>query len=328
MRRREFVGGLASTIIALPSFARAQSATLPVVGFVYGGSNDPLVNNVSAFRKGLNELGYVEDRNVAVEYHWLNGQYDRIPMLIAELVRRRVAVIVTPSTPAAALAAKGATRSIPIVFSAAQDPVQLGLVASLSRPGGNVTGIDYFSNQITAKRLSLLHELLPKAVRIAVLINPANAPNARATLKELQETAPAIGLQLDIINATTISEIDTAFAKFADIRPDAIFIGGDAFLYSRRRQIAISAMREKIATAFASKEAVVDGGLMSYSTDIVDMNYQVGIYTGRVLKGEKPADMPVLQQTKFLFTINIQTARALGIDVRPAVLSVADEVIE
>jgi putative ABC transport system substrate-binding protein len=249
-------------------------------------------------------------------------------MLVADLIRRQVAAIATPSTPLAALAAKAATATIPIVFSAPGDPVQLGLVASLGRPGGNVTGINYFSSEVVAKRLRLLHDMIPRAVRIAVLINPANTSTAEPTLQELHEAAPAIGLQLQILNATTIDEIDAAFATLTNDRPDALFVGGDAFFYSRRGQIAMLAVRERIPAAFGSNDAVANGGLMSYSTDLTDMFRQVGVYTGRVLKGEKPADMPVIQVTKFMVAINLQTARALGIEVPPGLLSIADEVIE
>jgi putative tryptophan/tyrosine transport system substrate-binding protein len=229
-------------------------------------------------------------------------------------------VIATLAIPVAALAAKAATTTIPIVFSAAGDPVQLGLVASLARPGGNVTGINYFSSEVVAKRLRLLHDLVPKAVRVAVLVNPANSLTAEPTLREVQEAAHVI--------AKTIDEIDAAFATFANERPDALFVGGDTFFFSRRAQIATLAVREKIPAAFASSDAAVAGGLMGYSTDLADVLRQVGVYTGRLLKGEKPSDMPVLQQTKFVFTINLKTARALGIEVPPAVLSIADEVIE
>ena len=328
MRRREFITLLGGAAAAWPLAASAQQLALPVVGFITGGSDGPSGRTTAAFRKGLNEIGYVEGQNVTVEYHWLEGHYDSVPALVADLVRRQVTVIATPATPLAALAAKAATATIPIVFSAAEDPVQLGLVASLARPGGNVTGINYFSSELVAKRLRLLHDMVPKAVRIAVLVNPANALTAEPTLREVQEAAHTIGLQIQIFNATTVDEIDAAFATLANERPDALFVGGDAFFFSRRGQIATLALREKIPAVFASSDAVAVGGLMSYSTDIVDMVRQVGVYTGRVLKGEKPADMPVVQQTKFVFTINLQTARALGIEVPPAVLSIADEVIE
>jgi putative ABC transport system substrate-binding protein len=328
MKRRQFITLLGGAAAAWPLVARAKQPALPTVGFISGGSAEHATQNLAAFRKGLNELGYVDGQNVMVEYHWLGGQYNRVPLLVADLVRRQVAVITTPATPLATLAAKAATANIPIVFSAAGDPVQLGLVASLGRPGSNVTGINYFSSEVVAKRLRLLHDLVPKAVRIAALINPANTSTAQPTLRELHEAAPAIGLQLQILNATTTGEIEAAFAVLANNRPDALFVGGDAFFYSRRRQIAALAAREKIPAVFGSSDAVADGGLMSYSTDIADMFRQVGVYTGRVLKGENPADMPVLQATKFILAINLQTARALGIEVPSGVFSIADEVIE
>ena len=325
MKRREFIA-VAGGSLAWPIAARAQRSVIPVAGYISGGLSDPSLT--AAFRKGLNEAGYVDGQNVTVEYHYLAGQYDRLPTLVADLVRRQVAVIVTSATPLATLAAKAATTKIPIVFSAAGDPVQLGLVTSLAHPGGNITGINYFSSEVVGKRLRLLHDLVPKAVRIAVLINPANASTAEPTLRELHEAAPAIGLQVQIFNATTIDEIDAAFGKLTNDHPDALFVGGDTFFYSQRRQIATLAIREKIPTVFASSDAVADGGLIGYSTDLTDTIRQLGIYTGRVLKGEKPADMPVLQQTKFLFAINLQTARALGIEVPSGLLSIADEVIE
>jgi putative tryptophan/tyrosine transport system substrate-binding protein len=326
MRRREFIALVGSTVAAWP--ARAQQSGMPVVGFIIGGVAEADARFAAAFRKGLIETGYVDSQNVMVEYHWLEGRYDNVPALVADLVRRQVTVIATPATPVAALAAKAATATIPIVFSAAGDPVQLGLVASLARPGGNVTGINYFSSELVAKRLRLLHDLVPKAVRVAVLVNPANSLTAEPTLREVQEAAHIIGLQIKIFNAKTIDEIDAAFATLANERPDALFVGGDAFFFSRREQIVTLAAREKIPAVYASSDAAAAGGLMSYSTDLADVLRQVGVYTGRVLKGEKPADMPVLQQTKFVFTINLQTARALGIEVPPAVLSIADEVIE
>ena len=282
---------------------------------------------VAAFRKGLNETGYVEGQNVTVEYHWLEGQYDRLPALMADLVRRQVAVIATPGN-VPALAAKAATATIPIVFGVGDDPVKLGLVASLARPGGNATGINFFVQEVVAKRLRLLHELVPKAVRIAVLVNPANASAAETTLREVQEAAPTIGLQIQILNATTIGEIDAAFAILARERPDALFVAGDAFFISRRVQFATLTARDRIPATYSVREHVAVGGLMSYGTDLADAFRQVGVYTGNILKGAKPADLPVMQSTKFEFVINLQTARTLGIEVPPGVLSIADEVIE
>jgi putative ABC transport system substrate-binding protein len=325
MKRRKFIAALGGAA-AWPVLARAQQPVLPVVGFINAGFSEPWID--AALRKGLNETGHVDGQNVTMEYHWLEGQYDYLPSLVANLVRRQVAVITISATPLAALAAKAATATIPIIFSAAGDPVQLGLVASLARPGGNVTGVNYFSSEVVAKRLRLLHDLVPKAVRVAVLINPANTSTAEPTLRELRDAAPTLGLQLQILNAATIGEIDAAFARFARERPDALFVGGDTFFYSRRAQIAMLAVREKIPAVFGNRDAVTAGGLMSYSTDLAEVVRLLGSYTGRVLKGEKPADMPVLQMTKFILAINLQTARALGIEVPSGLLSIADEVVD
>jgi putative ABC transport system substrate-binding protein len=283
---------------------------------------------VAAFRNGLNVTGYVEGQNVTVEYHWLENKYDLLSALVADLIRRQVAVIATPGNTPATLAAKAATATIPIVFGVPQDPVQLGLVPSLARPGGNATGINFFFTEVLAKRLRLLHDLVPKAVRIAVLVNPANAPLAEITLREVKEAAPTIGLQIQILNATTIGEIDAAFATFARVRPDALFVAPDAFFTDRRGQFATLTARDRIPAAYANHEFVAAGGLMSYGTDLADMFHQVGVYTGSILKGAKPADLPVLQSTKFVFAMNLQTARALGLTVPPSLLAIADEVID
>jgi ABC-type uncharacterized transport system substrate-binding protein len=298
---------------------------MPVVGFVNAGSSDaPLA---AAFRKGLNEAGYVERQNVTVEYHWLEGPFDRLPALMAELVRRRVAVIATPAGILAALAAKAATTAIPIVFGVGEDPVKLGLVASLARPGGNLTGINFFNSELVAKRLALLHELVPKAVRIAVLVNPANVPDASA-LPDILDAARAIGLQIQVLNASTSREIEAAFASLVRDRADALFVAPDIFFVTRRVQLATLAAHHRIPAAYAGREVVEVGGLMSYATDRADMFRQVGAYTGQILKGAKPADLPVLQSTKFEFAINLQTARALGLEVPPQLLASVDEVIE
>jgi putative ABC transport system substrate-binding protein len=327
MRRREFItllGGAA----AWPLAARAQQPAMPVVGLVTGGSPEAAVRMGGGFRRGLNEGGYVEGQNVTVEYQWLDGQYDRLPSLMADLVRRRVAVIATPGSNPAALAAKAATTTIPIVFGVGADPIELGLVASLARPGGNATGINFFVADIAAKRLGLLHDLVPKAVRIAVLINPANASTAEATLRDMPEAARAIGLQIVVLNASTGLEIEAAFATLVRDRADALFVGADAFFNSRRVQLANMAARHAIPTAFAVREYVDAGGLMSYGTSLADMYRHVGAYSGRILKGARPADLPVLQSTKFELVINLQTARMLGLTVPDKLLVAADEVIE
>jgi putative ABC transport system substrate-binding protein len=327
MRRREFVT-LLGAAAAWPVAANAQQPAIPVVGLVNGSSLDASARDVAEFRKGLRETGYVEGQNVMVEYHWLEGQYDRLPALMADLVRRRVAVIATPGTTPGTIAAKAATATIPIVFGIAEDPVQLGLVASLARPGGNATGSNFFSLEVVAKRLQLLQELVPKAVRIAVLVNPANAASAESTSRSAKAAASTIGLQIQIVNAATIAEIDAVFAAFARERPDALFIAPDGFLFSRRVQFATLTARERIPASYTSRDEVAAGGLMSYGTDLADTFRQVGVYTGSILKGAKPADLPVLQLTKFALVINLQTARALGIEVPPSLLAGADEVIE
>jgi putative ABC transport system substrate-binding protein len=325
--RRQFAAGLSGATVAWSLTARAQQPALPVVGFIRVGSPDTSVGYVAAFRKGLNESGYVEGQNVTVEYHWLAG-HDQMQALVADLVRRQVAVIATPGTTSAALAAKAATATIPIVFGTGEDSVQLGLVASLARPGGNATGINFFVNEVVAKRLRLLHDLVPKAVRIAVLVNPAGGPSTESTIRDVKEAASAVGLQIRILTAGTIGEIDAAFATFGQERLDALFVSGSAFFLDRRVQFATLTARHGIPATYSARDYVAAGGLMSYGTDVADMFHQVGVYTRRVLKGEKPADLPVLQSTKFEFVINLQTARELGIEVRPNVLSIADEVIE
>jgi putative ABC transport system substrate-binding protein len=327
MKRRDFITLLGGATVAWPLAARAQQNTMPVVGFIRDGSAEANARNVVAFRKGLNATGNIEGQNVMVEYHWLEDQRDRLPALMADLVRRRVAVIATPGA-VPSLAAKAATATIPIVFGVGEDPVQLGLVASLARPGGNATGINVFNQEVTAKRLRLLHDLVPKAVRVAVLVDPADAAITETTSRDVQEAAPTIGLQIQILNATTIGEINAAFAAFARDRPDAVFVAPDAFFVSRAVQLAILAARDRIPAAYATRDTVAAGGLMSYGTDLADMFHQIGVYTGKILKGEKLTDLPVLQSTKFEFVINLQTARALGIEVPSAVLSIADEVIE
>jgi putative ABC transport system substrate-binding protein len=324
--RRNFITLLGSGAAVWPLAARAQQPAMPVVGFVNAGSFDaPLA---AAFRKGLNDAGYVESQNVTVEYHWLEGQFDRLPALMVDLVHRRVSVIATPAGNFAAQAAKAATTTVPIVFGVAEDPVKLGLVASLARPGGNATGINYFAQEVTAKRLGLLHELLPKAVRIAVLVNPANVPATESSLQDLPEAARAIGLQIQVLKASTRSEIEAAFASLVRDRAEALYVAGDTFFTSRRVQFATLAASYRIPASYPTREAVEAGGLMAYATDRMDMCRQVGAYSGQILKGAKPADLPVVQPTKFEFVINMQTARALGVEVPPTLLARADEVIE
>jgi putative ABC transport system substrate-binding protein len=328
LKRREFITLVGGAAAAWPLAARAQQPGMPVVAFITNGSPDDSAPVAAAFRKGLHETGYVESQNVTVEYHYLAGQYDRLPALTADLVRRQVAVIATPANVPAALAAKAATATIPIVFGVSENPVELGLVTSLARPGGNVTGINFFAGELVAKRLRLLHDLVPKAVRIAVLLNPANAAIAESALRAMQEAAPTIGLKIQPLNATTIGEIDAAFATLARERPDALFVASDAFFTSRRGQFATLTARDRLPAAYPNREYVAAGGLMSYGTNLADMYHQVAVYTGNILKGAKPADLPVTQSSKFEFVINLQTARALNIEVPAGLLAIADEVIE
>jgi putative ABC transport system substrate-binding protein len=328
MKRREFIALIGGVAVGSPVAARAQQPALPVVAFLNGGHPSDSAANAAAFRKGLSEASVVEGRDVTVEYHWMEGQYDRAPAVVAELVRRRVAVIATPGFPPGALAAKAATTTIPIAFGVGDDPVKLGLVASLARPGGNVTGINFFIHEITSKRLALLRELVPTAVRIAVLVNPNNAAAAEANLKEAREVAPSLGLQILAFNASTAGEIDAAFGAIARERADGLLVGGDGFLFSRRGQFATLAARDRLPLIGAGHEFTRAGGLMSYGTSLTDMFRQVGIYAASIVKGAKPADLPVLQSTKFEFVLNLQTARALGLEVPPSLLARADEVIE
>ena len=329
IRRREFIKVLGSAAATWPLGARAQQQpVMPIVGLISPRSPEDSARVGAGFRKTLSETGYIEGQNVMVEYHWVEGQYDRLPALMADLVRRRVAVIATPAFTAAAPVAKAATTTIPIVFGVAEDPVKLGLVASFARPGGNATGINFLISEVTAKRLGLLHDLVPKAVRIAVLINPANAPTAETTLRETSEAAHGLGLQIQILNASTSREIEVAFATLVRERPDALFIAPDGSFASRRVQIVTLAAHHRVPAAYYSREFVEVGGLMSYGSDISDVYRQVGVYTGQILKGAKPADLPVVQSTKLEFVINMQTAKALSLEVPPQLLASVDEAIE
>jgi putative ABC transport system substrate-binding protein len=327
MRRREFIAGLgaAALPVAWPLATHAQQPALPVVGYVSVAGVTP--DRERAFRQGLNEAGFSEGRNVTVEYHVLDGKFDGLPAVMADLVNRRVAVIAALGG-APAAAARAATSTIPIVFAVGQDPVKAGLVASVARPGGNATGFNFFAQEATAKRLSLLHELVPKSVRVGVLVNPTNVVNTEATLREVREAAPAIGLQIQVVNAGTIGEINAAFAALARERADALFAAGDAFFTSRRVQLATLAVRDRMPTAYIHRELPAAGALMSYGTDLNDAWRQVGVYTGNILKGAKPAELPVQQAVKFNLVISTGTATLLGIEVPPHLLGLADEVIE
>ena len=327
MKRREFITLIGGAAATWPLGVSAQQPAVPVVAFINGGGADGQATRLAGFRKGLSEAGYAQGQNVTVEYHWLEGHYERLPSLLADLVRRHVALIATLDT-ASALAAKTATTTIPIVFAVGEDPVPLGLVASLAHPGGNATGINYFAFEVNAKRLELMHELLPKATRFAMLLNPANTASSEGTLNAVKEAAHALGLEMLFLNASTPAEIDAAFAALARERTEALFIAGDAFFTSRAVQLATLAVRDRIPASYSSREMVEAGLLMSYGTPFVDAWRQAGIYAGSILKGTKPADLPALQSTKFEFVLNLQTARSLGLDIPPTLLARADEVIE
>jgi putative ABC transport system substrate-binding protein len=327
MRRRDFIKIISGSAAAWPLAASAQQSAMPVIGFIRDGSAQGEARWVGGFHKGLSETGYVEGKNVTVEYHWLEGKYDRLPELLADLVRRQVAVIATLSTLPTQLA-KAATVTIPIVFLVGADPVELGLVGSFAKPGGNVTGVNILTSEVVAKRLRLLHDLLPNAVRIAVLVDPNNPIIAKTTVQDAQKAAPIMGLQTQIIDATTVGEINEVFAAFERDRPDALFVAPDSFLTSRRVQLATLAARDRIPATYPNRDYVEVGGLMSYGPDFTDIFRQVGVYTGSILKGAKPAELPVLQSNKFDLVINLTTAKALGIEVPLNLLSIADEVIE
>jgi len=326
MRRREFFMFLGGAAAVWPRAARAQQPAMPVIGFVnvaYAKGYAPLL---SAFLKGLSETGYVDGRNVAIEYRWAEDQSDRLPALVADLVHRQVAVIAATSTPAA-LAAKAATKTIPVVFTTANDPIQLGLVASLNQPGGNVTGVTQTNTEITPKRLQILHELAPTTSVMALLVNPANAVSA-TNIKELQAAARALGLELHVLNASTERDFDGAFAKLIELRAGGLVIAGDPFFTSRIEQLAALTVRHAVPANYHSRDFAVAGGLLSYGTDVRETYRLAGNYTGRVLKGDKPADLPVQQATKVEMIINLKTAKALGLSVPPALQARADEMIE
>ena len=325
MKRREFIAALGCAA-AWPVVARAQQPAMSVIGFLSGASPVSFAPLVAAFRQGLSDTGYLEDRNVMIEYRWAEGHYDRMPDMAAELVHRQVAVIVATGGDPSALAAVAATKTIPIVFSAGSDPIKRGLVQSLNRPGGNVTGVYFFTTEMEGKRLGLLHELVPTAATVAALVNPTNLDDA--TLKEVDEAARSLGLRVDILRASTESDIDVAFAAIAQSRAEAVLICADPFFNSRREQLVTLAALHKVPAVYEQRVFALAGGLMSYGTSITDTYHQIGIYTGRILKGEKPSDLPVVQSTKFEFVINLKTTKTLGLDVPPGLSARANEVIE
>jgi putative ABC transport system substrate-binding protein len=326
MQRRAFITLLGGATAAWPLAARAQQSAMPVIGFLSTRSQGESASAVAAFHRGLSETGYVENRNVAVEYRWSDNQYDRLPALADDLVKRQAVVIATGGGPTSASAAKAATATIPIVFVSGEDPVKFGLVASFDRPGGNLTGISFLATALGAKRLNLIRELLPAKV-IAFLVNPKNPETEGQTL-DLQVAASTVGQQVIVLKATSDGELESAFASLVAQGVDAVIVSSDPFLLSHRNKITVLATHHRVPVCYAWREAVIDGGLMSYGTNIPDAYRQAGIYTGRILKGAKPADLPVMQPTKFELVVNLKTAKALGLDVPATVLAIADEVIE
>ena len=326
MRRRAFITLLGGATVAWPLAARAQQTGMPVVGYLDASSPGASAPRVAIFRRGLAEAGYVEGRNVAIEYRWAEGRYDRLPEMAVELVRREVAVIVASTIPAA-FAAKAATATIPIVFYVAGDPVKLGLVAGLARPGGNATGVNNFAAELGAKHLGLLRELLPTAARIGLMVNPTN-PNVEGATKDVTAAALATGVEIDVVRASDSREIEVAFATLVRNRADALVVGPDAFFTSRRLQIATLATRHALPAVSNSREFAEAGGLMDYGTSLTEVYRQLGVYAGRVLKGDKPAELPVVQSTKFELVINLATAKALGLTIPETLLATADEVIQ
>ena len=327
MRRRDFISLVGGSTVAWPLAARAQQQAMPVVGFLGTTTPDDFADRVAAFRGGLKEAGYIEGKNVVVEYRWPEGNYDRLPTLAADLVRLQVAVIAAVGGEPSPLAAKAATATIPIVFSIGGDPVRLGLVASLNRPGGNITGVNFFQSDLGAKRLGLLHELLPKASVIGMLVN-LTFGDAETHVRDAKEAALPLGVQIHVVRARTTDDFDTAFATLAQQKIDALLLANDAFFLSERRKLIALAARYAIAAVYFWREFAVDGGLMSYSLSLSQAYRQVGIYTGKVLNGAKPADLPVVQATKFEFVINLKTAKTLGLTFPSGLLAIADEVIE
>jgi putative tryptophan/tyrosine transport system substrate-binding protein len=327
MRRRQFIALLGGAVVSWPLAARAQQAALPVIGFMSSTSAAPFAHLVAAFRDSLKATGFVEGQNVAIEFRWADGQYDRLQMIAAELVRREVAVIVATGGTPAVLPAMAATSTIPIVFITGGDPIKFGFVRSLNRPGGNVTGVNIFIAEMEEKRLGLLRDLVPTAALVGVLLNPNN-PNFDNQSHAVQEAARAIGQKIQIVHASTETALGTAFKSLVQLGTEGLLVGGDPFLNSRRNLLVALATRHGIPAIYDQREYAVAGGLMSYGTSLTEAYRQVGIYTGRILKGEKPADLPVVQSTKFELVINLNAAKALGLTVPPSLLAAADEVIE
>jgi putative ABC transport system substrate-binding protein len=327
MKRREFVRLFGGAAVSWPLAVYAQQRPIPVIGFVNAASPGPLRQQIAAFREGLKDSNYVESQNVAVEYRWAEGQYDRLPALVADLVRQQVSVIVAGGGAPAVLAAKAATTTIPIVFSAGGDPVRSGLVASLNQPSGNITGVYQFTSGLEAKRLGLLHEMLPKATPIAVLINP-KFMDAENQLRDVQEAGARLGVQLVIVRANAESDFDAAFSALVGQRAGALLVSASPVFDIRREQLVVLAARHAVPAIFEWRDFAVAGGLMSYGTSLADAYRQVGVYAGQILKGAKPVDLPVVQSTRFELVINLNTAKALGIEVPPTLLARADEVIE
>jgi putative ABC transport system substrate-binding protein len=325
MRRRDFLGVLSGAAVALPLAARAQQSTMPVIGFLNGSSSEGYAPRVAAFRQGLEEAGYVEGRNVAIEFRWAEGHYDRLPEMAADLARRQVSVIAA-NTPAN-LIAKATTGTIPIVFTTSSDPVQIGLVASMNRPGGNVTGVSQLNVEVGPKRLELAHELMPSAIDVTLLVNASN-PTAAIIENGMQAAAISLGLRLHVINASSDAEVETAFAGFAQLKAGVLVIGTDAFFNGLIERLATLATRYAVPTIYQYSEFAAAGGLMSYGGNVNDSYHLAGLYTGRILKGEKPADLPVQQSTKVELIVNLKAAKALGITVPLSLLGRADQVIE